>query len=41
MKKLLKYLRNSKKEVILGPLFKLLEAIFELIVPFKGPAELF
>ena len=33
MKKLLKYLRNSKKEVILGPLFKLLEAIFELIVP--------
>ena len=33
MKKLLKYLNNSKKEVILGPLFKLLEAIFELIVP--------
>lgn len=33
MKKLLKYLKNSKKEVILGPLFKLLEAIFELIVP--------
>jgi len=33
MKKLLKYLKNSKKEVILGPLFKLLEALFELIVP--------
>ncbi len=28
-----KYLKFYKKEVILGPLFKLLEAIFELIVP--------
>lgn len=28
-----KYLKYYKKEVILGPLFKLLEAIFELIVP--------
>lgn len=28
-----KYLRCYKKEVILGPMFKLIEAIFELIVP--------
>lgn len=28
-----KYLKKYKKEVILGPLFKLIEAIFELIVP--------
>jgi ATP-binding cassette subfamily B protein len=27
------YLRHFKKEVIIGPFFKLLEAIFELIVP--------
>lgn len=33
MKKLLKYLKNYKKELIFGPIFKLLEAIFELIVP--------
>ena len=33
MKKLLKYLDNYKKESILGPLFKLLEAAFELLVP--------
>lgn len=33
MKKLLKFLKNYKKELILGPFFKLLEAIFELIVP--------
>lgn len=32
MKKLLQYLGNYKKESILGPLFKLLEASFELIV---------
>ena len=31
--KLLIYLRDYKKESILGPLFKLLEASFELIVP--------
>ena len=30
---ILKYLYGYKKEAILGPLFKLLEAIFELIVP--------
>ncbi|MCR5601818.1 MAG: ABC transporter ATP-binding protein/permease [Ruminococcus sp.] len=33
MKGLLKYLRNYKKELIFGPFFKLLEAIFELTVP--------
>nr|MCR5178148.1 ABC transporter ATP-binding protein [Lachnospiraceae bacterium] len=33
MKKLTKYLSDYKKEVVLAPLFKLLEAIFELIVP--------
>lgn len=33
MKRLLTYLKNYKKELILGPFFKLLEAIFELIVP--------
>ncbi len=33
MKKLLKYLKNYKKEVILAPLFKLLEVVFELLVP--------
>ncbi len=33
MKKLLKFLKNYKKELVLGPFFKLLEAIFELIVP--------
>lgn len=33
MKKLLIYLREYKKESVLGPLFKLLEASFELIVP--------
>lgn len=33
MKKLLIYLKDYKKESILGPLFKLLEASFELFVP--------
>lgn len=33
MKRLLVYLKNYKKELIFGPFFKLLEAIFELIVP--------
>lgn len=33
MKKLLVYLKNYKKESVLGPLFKLLEASFELFVP--------
>lgn len=33
MFKLTKYLKPYKKELILGPFFKLLEAIFELIIP--------
>lgn len=33
MRKLLRYLRNYRKEAILAPLFKMLEASFELIVP--------
>ncbi len=33
MKSLLKYLKDYRKETILAPLFKLLEASFELIVP--------
>ncbi len=33
MKKLLIYLKNYKKECVLAPFFKLLEASFELIVP--------
>lgn len=33
MKILLKFLKNYKKELVFGPFFKLLEAIFELIVP--------
>ncbi|MBR3044806.1 MAG: ABC transporter ATP-binding protein [Oscillospiraceae bacterium] len=33
MKKLLRYLADYKKECILGPLFKMLEATFELFVP--------
>ncbi len=33
MKKLLKYISDYRKECILGPLFKFLEATFELFVP--------
>ena len=33
MKSLLKYFKGYIKECILGPLFKLLEASFELIIP--------
>ena len=33
MKKLLKYMKGYGKECILGPLFKLLEAAFELFIP--------
>ena len=33
MRKLFVYLRDYRKETVLGPLFKLLEAGFELIVP--------
>lgn len=34
MKKLLVYLKDYKKETVLAPLFKMLEATFELFVPF-------
>ena len=33
MRKLLKYMRGYEKQCILGPLFKLLEATFELFIP--------
>ena len=33
MKKLLKYMKGYGKECVLGPLFKLLEAAFELFIP--------
>ena len=33
MKKLLKYMKGYEKECFLGPLFKLLEASFELLIP--------
>ena len=33
MRKILVFLKDYKKESVLGPLFKLLEASFELIVP--------
>lgn len=33
MKKLLKYLKPYRKECVISPLFKLLEAIFDLLVP--------
>ena len=33
MKKVLNYLRGYEKECVLGPLFKLLEASFELMIP--------
>lgn len=33
MRKLFKYMRSYRKECILGPLFKLLEASFELLIP--------
>ncbi len=33
LKRLLKYMRGYGKECVLGPLFKLLEATFELLVP--------
>lgn len=34
MIKLLRFLKDYKKETILAPLFKMLEAIFDLLVPF-------
>ena len=33
MFRLFRYARNYKKEVILGPIFKFLEAVFELLLP--------
>ena len=33
MRRLAVYLKHYKKEMILGPIFKLIEAVFELIVP--------
>lgn len=33
MKKLLRFLKNYKKETVLAPLFKMLEAAFDLMVP--------
>ena len=33
MKRILKYLKGFEKQCVLGPLFKLLEATFELLVP--------
>ena len=33
MRRLMKYLKDYKKESVLAPLFKLLEAFFELLVP--------
>ncbi len=33
MRELLRYLRNYRKEAVLAPLFKMLEASFELVVP--------
>jgi ABC-type multidrug transport system fused ATPase/permease subunit len=34
MKRILSYLKLYKKQSVLGPLFKLFEATFELLVPF-------
>ena len=33
MKKLLKYMRDYRREAVMGPIFKWLEALFELLVP--------
>ena len=33
MKHLIVYLKDYKKECVLAPLFKMLEAVFELLVP--------
>lgn len=34
MKRMLKFLKHHKKESILAPLFKMLEALFDLMIPF-------
>ena len=33
MKRIFMYLSRTKKEAILAPLFKMLEVVFELLVP--------
>ena len=33
LKDLLKFLRDYKKESVIAPLFKMLEALFELMIP--------
>ena len=33
MRRLLKYARDYRKQIILGPFFKFLEAVFELVLP--------
>lgn len=38
MKKLLRFLKDYKKETVLAPLFKLLEASFELLIPLAVAA---
>ena len=38
MRKLFVYLKDYRKETVLGPLFKLLEAVFELFVPLAVAA---
>ena len=40
MRSLLVYLKNYKKESVLAPLFKMLEASFELLVPLVMAAVL-
>ena len=40
MRSLFIYLKNYKKETILAPLFKMLEASFELLVPLVMAGEL-
>ena len=40
MKKLLVYIKDFRLECVLAPLFKLLEASFELIVPLRFSAPI-
>ena len=35
MKMIMRFLKDYKKECVLAPLFKMLEAIFELFVPHQ------
>ena len=36
MRNMLRFLKGYEKESILAPLFKMLEACFELLVPLEG-----